>query len=98
MSNKAADDSVPLVALAGPPPKTEDAPPRQIAYNFKLLLSLFLTFMLVVSDVFTSSVLSGFGEKAVVGRIPTVWGIVLQGIFLVIGYAIAVYLIKHNIL
>ena len=99
MSSGSSSDSVPLAELANGPPPTGAAPGGSpLPYNFKLLLSLFLTFILVVSDVFTNSILSSFGEKAVMGRTPTMWGIVLQGIFLVIGYAIATYLIRHGIL
>lgn len=96
-----SSDSVPLVELARAQPSSgsdPSTPVRWCPYNLKLLLSLLLTFFFVVSSFFTNSVLVGFGEKAVVGRTPTTWGVVLQGIFLVIGYAIAVYLIKHGIL
>lgn len=64
----------------------------------KLIFALFLLFLFVVSDVFVNNVISGFGEKAVRCRSPTVWGTVLQGIFLVIGYVILLHLITHQIL
>lgn len=67
-------------------------------FNLKLVGILFLLFIFVVSDFFTSSVISGFGEKAVRCRSPTSWGVVLQGIFLVILYVIAVYLIENGII
>lgn len=66
--------------------------------NIKLLISIFIIFIIVVSDMFTNNVISGFGEKAVKGRTPTSWGIVLQGIFLVIFYILAIYLIENHIL
>lgn len=84
-------DSIPLEP-------SEKCEPRLRVANLKLLLALFVIFVVVVSDVFTSSCLSSFGEKAVRGRDPTSWGVVLQGIFLVIFYIIAVYLTEHQIL
>lgn len=88
-----AADSVPLEAFQG----KADRAPAGAAANLKVLLSLFLLFILVVSDIFTNTVISGFGEKAVRGRSPTSWGVVLQGIFLVLFYAVAVYLIDHGV-
>lgn len=88
------DDSVSL----DPPSEKKHQEPRLRVANVKLLLSLFVIFVVVVSDVFTNSVISGFGEKAVQGRSPTSWGVVLQGIFLVIFYILAVYLTEHHIL
>jgi hypothetical protein len=99
MSHARADDSVPLDALqplaAG---EGGDKEPRLRVANLKLLVALFVMFIVVVSDVFTNSIIAGFGEKAVRGRTPTSWGVVLQGIFLVIFYIIAVYLTEHHIL
>ena len=97
-------DSVPLDAYqsddaapseAGASKKQE---PRLRVANVKLLLAIFVIFITVVSSAFTNSVLSGFGEKAVKGRSPTSWGVVLQGIFLVLFYILAVYLTEHGIL
>lgn len=87
-------DSVPLEA--GPSAPSEKTLPELT--NFKILLSLFLMFVVVVSDFFTNNVISGFGEKAVRCRSPTSWGVVIQGIFLVIFYIAAIYLIKNGIL
>lgn len=90
-------DSVPLDALEPEEgPRKEE--PRLRVGNFKLLLALFVIFVVVVSDVFTNSIISGFGKKAVRCRGPTSWGVVLQGIFLVIFYILAVYLTENNIL
>lgn len=84
-------DSVPL-----------DARPRGACaartVGVKAALVLFLMFIVVVSDVFTDSVIAGFGEKAVQGRAPTSWGVVLQGVFLVVGYAIVMYLAEAGVL
>lgn len=66
--------------------------------NLKLLLVLFVLFIFVVSDVFVNGVLSSFGEKAVVNRDVTAWGVVLQGIFLVVFYAIATHLSNEKII
>lgn len=91
-----AEDSVSLDAL-----NREDTneQPRTtgLHVNLKILVSLFLIFVLVVSDVFTNNIISGFGG-AVKGRTPTSYGIVLQGIFLVIFYILAMYLIDSKII
>ena len=91
-------DSVPLDLPAGGPEYSEAAheKPRLQVSNIKLLISLFVIFMFVVSDVFTGNVVAGFGESAVHGSSPTTWGVVLQGIFLVIFYILAVYLTEHG--
>ena len=73
------------------------ATPRIRVANYKLMLALFFIFLIVVSDVFTNSIISQFGS-AVEGRDPTSWGVVLQGIFLVLGYILAVYLTEHGVL
>jgi hypothetical protein len=91
---RGSDDSVPLAALV----EGDSGEPRLRVANFKLIIALFVMFIVVVSDVFTNSVISGFGEKAVRGRAPTSWGVVLQGIFLVIFYVVAVYLTEHHVL
>jgi len=90
-----ATDSVPI---GGASTAGGDPAPRYCAANFKLLLALFLVFVTVVSDGFTNSVIAGFGENAVRGRSTTPWGVVLQGVCLVIFYAVAVYLIEHQVL
>jgi hypothetical protein len=92
-------DSVTL--LSGPSPlsgPTQKEGPSLRVTNIKLILALFLIFVLVVSDVFTVSILASFGEKAVHGRNATSWGTVLQGIFVVIFYAVAAFLIEHRVL
>jgi hypothetical protein len=91
-----ADDSVPL---DDPGAKKESCKePRLRVANLKLIFAIFILFLVVVSDVFTNSIIAGFGEKAVRGRTPTSWGVVLQGIFLVVFYILAVYLTEHDIL
>jgi hypothetical protein len=66
--------------------------------NIKLIISLFLWFLFIVSDIFRDSVLSEIGSHAVKGREITTWGVVIQGTFLIIGYIILVYLTEHEIL
>ena len=66
--------------------------------GIRSLCYLFLLFLLIVSSPFVDTVLSGFGDPAVSGRTPTNWGTIIQGIFLVIGYAAIVYLGSRDIL
>ncbi len=72
-------------------------PPLPRLLTIKSVLALFFIFILVVSDVFTNSVVAGF-RGAVHGRTPTGLGIVVQGVFLVGFYAIALYFIDAGIL
>lgn len=65
--------------------------------NFKILVAIFVMFALVVSDVFTNNVVSGF-RGAVLCRSPTSFGVVLQGIFLVFFYVLALHLIEGDII
>lgn len=99
MSHARFEDSVPLDTFSDVEDKHGGGKePRLRVANVKLLVTLFIIFIVVVSDVFTNSIIAGFGEKAVRGRSTTAWGVVLQGIFLVIFYVLAVYLTEHNIL
>jgi len=96
-----SNDSVPLEAFSDESFNAEHGghkEPRLRVANLKLIVALFVIFIVVISDVFTNSIIAGFGEKAVRGRTPTSWGVVLQGIFLIIFYIIAVYLTEHHIL
>lgn len=92
----AAPDSVPLDAalegLAGPAKKARAAP-----VGLKGLAALFLLFLFVVSDVFVGGVLGGFGG-ATRGRSPTAYGVVLQGVFLVFFFVVAVHLMDAGVL
>jgi len=65
--------------------------------NFKILIAIFVIFALVVSDVFTNNVVSGF-RGAVQCRSPTSYGVVIQGIFLVIFYVLAIHMIQGDII
>ena len=65
--------------------------------NFKILISIFVLFILIVSDVFTDNVISSFGG-AVKCRSPTSYGIVVQGVFLVIFYVLAIHMIEGEII
>ncbi len=101
----AAADSVPLDSLGQDEQRGERKQHRSKhgvsrvgIGNLKVLISLFFIFVVVVSDAFTNSVLSGFGDSAVRCRSPTSWGVVLQGIFLVIFYILSLYLIENRIL
>ena len=96
--NPPPDDSVSLEVASGDAGSRVKNTPRFNAGNLKLLLALFVVFVLVVSEPFTNSVLAGFGEKAVRCRSPTSWGVVLQGIFLVVFYCLALYLIDRGVL
>lgn len=84
-----------LSAAAPPPPRAGCA---GAAPPLKALAALFLLFLLVASDAFTGGVLASFGEKAVRGRAPTAWGVVLQGVILVVLFAGATHLASVGVL
>lgn len=88
-------DAVPLDELAGLGGKKDGASLLRLA-NFKVLISIFIIFALVVSNVFTDNVVSGF-RGAVSGRTPTSYGVVVQGIFVVIFYVVSLHMIDEGI-
>ena len=63
----------------------------------KAVLALFLIFIFVVSDVFMNNVLSGF-SGAMRGRTTTPFGTVIQGIFHVLFFILALHLISKDII
>jgi hypothetical protein len=65
--------------------------------NIKVLVALFLIFILVVSDVFTNNFMCAF-SGSMNCRNPTSYGVVLQGIFLVIFFIGATFLIQSKVL
>lgn len=65
--------------------------------NLKLVAVIFMLFLLVTSDVFLHSAVSGF-DGAVEGRGVTSRGTVIQGIFLVLFYIMSLYLIDNEVI
>ena len=103
MGDSVPIDSVPLTSYAGDEVEAESKPVNSQkaslrVSNLKLMISLFMIFIIVVSETFTNGILAGFGEKAVKGRNVTTCGVILQGIFVVIFYILSVYLIEQKIL
>jgi hypothetical protein len=66
--------------------------------KFKYLLALFVIFLIVVSNIFTENIVGLFGRSTTKGRNLTTFGHGIQGLFLVIFYALAVYLIDSGVL
>ena len=96
------EDSVPLESFGESSTPKKDVfsskEPRLRLENLKLIFIIFVIFLVVVSSPFTNSVIAGFGEKAVRCRAPTSWGIVLQGLCLVIFYILAAFhLYRHAV-
>jgi phosphoglycerol transferase MdoB-like AlkP superfamily enzyme len=65
------------------------------AISFKPLMLLFLLFLLVTSDVFIANVVGKVGGTGTMWQ-PTVFGAIIQGIFLIIFYAVALYMMEHD--
>ncbi len=65
--------------------------------QYKFLMYMFLIFLFISSDVFIGRILSNF-DGAVYMKTPTNWGVILQGIFLVLAMIIADLLIRGKII
>ena len=66
--------------------------------NIKLIAALFIIFIIISSDFFAMYVLSNFGPNAIIGSAPTACGVIIQGIFLILFYLLAIYLTENNII
>jgi hypothetical protein len=66
--------------------------------NIKSMFALFIIFIIVISEQFTNTVIGNHCRFAVKGRRPTNYGIVIQGIILVILFALASYAIESGLL
>lgn len=74
--------------------KTHDASHRTT--TIQNLITIFFLFLFVVSDFFTNNVIAKCGKKTMQGRYPSAWGVVLQGVALVIGVSIMMYINKDS--
>ena len=92
-------DAVSLAEAAGISAKKKAPKPSQAVpcANFRTVVVIFVVFMFVVSDVFTNNVVSGF-SGAVACRSATPLGTAIQGVFLVVFYILALYLIDQRII
>ena len=96
-SQEPSTDAVSIDDAAGAGPATPKKMKKLGPGGIKVVLALFLCFLLVVSSIFTNGVLSWFGG-AVRCRNPTSFGTVLQGTFLVIFYIITIHLIENRVI
>jgi hypothetical protein len=64
----------------------------------KMVIILFLLYILISSNLFTNTILKLFGNRFVHNNRPTILGTILQGIFLVIFYILFSYLTKNKII
>jgi hypothetical protein len=92
----AATDSVTLDELVRESRPARKKRCRGGALTLKSLVALFVVFLLAVSDVFTDNVVAGF-RGAVRGRTPTSFGVVVQGVFVVLFFVLASRLIDEGI-
>jgi small-conductance mechanosensitive channel len=65
--------------------------------GLKMLVVLFALFMLAVSDFFVENVVGVF-RGGTVGREPTTFGHVIQGIFLILFYVLAAHLAEKGMI
>jgi len=64
--------------------------------NWKLIIAIMLIFIFISSDIFVENVLSRFSDTADMGS-PTNKGIIIQSIFMVLGYMTIDLLIQANV-
>ena len=79
-------------------PSAPAPPPRKSGVRLKMVVCVFLLFLLVISDPFVNGVLGAFGESAVRCRSITPWGHLLQATCLALFYICANYLVEHDVL
>lgn len=65
--------------------------------NFKSLIFLFILFIFISSDIFIEQILDKFGDT-VEHNNPTSKGVLIQGIMLVLGFAILDTLVNYNLI
>lgn len=65
--------------------------------QYKLILFLFLLFIILTSDIFTNRVLSRI-SGAVNMKQPTNYGVMIQGTFLVLFFAVIDVLIRQDVI
>lgn len=71
---------------------------KPFVHTVKSTIILFLLFLFVMSDMFVHNVISKINEKYVDGRHPTLKGIYIQGMLLVLMFVILQYLVEHDYL
>lgn len=67
-------------------------------FNIKHSIILFILFLFSVSNIFIDEVLGKWFTGAVLNRNTTTYGVVLQGIFLVLAFTLLQYLDTANML
>ena len=77
--------------------KIDDITPKK-TFSFKLVIMIFISFILVISDVFNHSVINKISSNAFKNREITTTGIMLQGISLVILFSISSFMINNDII
>lgn len=60
--------------------------------TFKLMVALFIIFLIVCSGAFGDTMGNWLGTEAIVNRTPTVYGTMIQGAALVAGFMTVVHL------
>lgn len=66
-------------------------------FDFKMMIILFILFIIITSDVFIDRILAKF-NGAVNLNIPTAWGTVIQGVVLVLAYVLFDILVTYDVL
>jgi len=91
-------DSTPIVATKNKPSDLASVIVDIASHvQYKLMGMMLIIFLFISSDVFVNRALSAF-SGAVDFKCPTSYGVVLQGIFLVIAMIIMDVAIKQNII
>jgi hypothetical protein len=66
--------------------------------SLKVIVLVFLAFLVVSSEGFLTGAISLFGQSAMCGRSPTAWGVVLQGLFFVFFYMLVLAAVENELI
>ena len=66
--------------------------------SYKKYFCLLIIFIIIMSNTFIDNCLASFGESAVKGREVSSWGIILQGLFMIFFYIVALHMMESNIM
>ncbi len=98
MASKSVPDSSPIVATADAPTDLTSAIVDIASHvQYKLMGMMLIIFLFINSDVFVNRALSAF-SGAVDFKCATSYGVILQGIFLVIAMIVMDVAIKQKII
>jgi hypothetical protein len=92
-----ARDSDPIIAINDTDDLSTITTDIALSVNWKFFIMLFITFMFLMSDIFINRVLDRL-DGAVYNKNPTTYGVVIQGLIMVIIMMIFNALIQYGVI